>query len=98
MYLHDYRWSAGLTSQELNVVRKALAFASDENAPDLTEEEANIAFDLARIIGGVYNHKREERQARQQGQQGQGRQPRQPREHTHTVPQGQDQGQYAEQS
>lgn len=71
MYLHDYRWSAGFTGQELAVVRKALKFAADENAEELTEEEAVIAADLARIIGGVYAAKRNDRENRQQGGTGQ---------------------------
>lgn len=64
MYVHDYRWSIGCTPPELNVIRKALAFASDENAPELTEEEATQADKLSKIIGGVYAAKRAEREER----------------------------------
>lgn len=70
MYLHDYRWSAGFTNQELAVLRKALLFAAFDDQEPLDEKEGGIAENLARVIGGVYAAKRAEREQRQ-GQDGQ---------------------------
>jgi hypothetical protein len=70
MYLHDYRWSAGFTSQELSVVRKALNIAAFEDAEPLDEKEGLIAENLARIIGGVYAAKRAEREERRSNEDG----------------------------
>lgn len=70
MYLHDYRWSAGFTNQELAVLRKALLFAAFDDQEALDDKEAGIAENLARVIGGVYAAKRAEREQRQ-GQDGQ---------------------------
>ena len=70
MYLHDYRWSAGFTSQELSVLRKALNFAAREDAEELDEKEASIAENLARVIGGVYAAKRAEREDRRNNEDG----------------------------
>lgn len=78
MYLHDYRWSAGFTSQELNVVRKALNIAAFEDAEALDEKEGEVAENLARIIGGVYAAKRAEREERRSNEDG--------GEHQHFVP------------
>jgi hypothetical protein len=69
MYLHDYRWSAGFTNQELAVLRKALVFAAFDDQETLDDKEAAIAENLARIIGGVYAAKRAEREQRQDGRQ-----------------------------
>ena len=84
MYLHDYRWSAGFTSQELNVLRKALNVAAFEDAEPLDEKEGAIAENLARIIGGVYAAKRAEREQRRSNEDEGG-------EHQHFVPRHNDQ-------
>lgn len=79
MYLHDYRWSGGFTSQELSVLRKALAFAAHEDAEALNDSEITIADNMARIIGGVYAAKRANREERR-------RQDADTEEHQHSVP------------
>lgn len=71
MYLHDYRWSAGFTNQELAVLRKALLFAAFDDQEPLDDKEAGIAENLARVIGGVYAAKRAEREQRQENGGGQ---------------------------
>lgn len=96
MYIHNYRYSIGVTSQELSVLRKALLIAAgDEKLPDLNDTEADIAARLAKIIGGFYAAKRSERQDRQNdggedfGYEGEGAE-----QHQHSVPTGARQGQH----
>jgi len=79
MYLHDYRWNMGVTSQELSVLRKALLIAAFEDAEPLDEKEGEIAENLARIVGGVYAAKRAEREQRRDNDEN-------GEEHQHFVP------------
>jgi len=78
VYVHNYRWNIGVTSQELSVIRKCLL------NEDLDTKEETVALRLAKIIGGVYAAKRAERQGRD-GYEGEDGIPAVENEHQHSV-------------